>query len=564
MNMWILTTWLAGCGTATSTTDTDDPVETPTDTSETDTGTTPTTPTPPTDNVTWHRDVRPLVDVHCNGCHSGGGVAPFTFDDPEQLDVLGPMMVSAVEARTMPPWSFRDGCREVEGDLALDEATRATFIAWGADGYLVGDEADYVAPELPEVVEPPTADLQAHPILGFTPDLTQPDDYLCMVTDVTVDQEMFVRWAEARPEHPEIVHHVIAYAVPPEQIPALERIAGGDLTHQFPCWESPVEYIGPTVEIWAPGPRPPYEELKDAVRVPAGSLIVLEVHYNNIGGAQPGIEDHTSVDLWTLPDEDVDHLLIVWPPTNYGIQIPAGEEESVNDIEVHLPVDADIATTAPHMHLLGTELRTEIHRTDGSTQCLSDVNWDFDWQRQYEVPDDAPIHYSGSTGETVDIRCVFDNSAANQPVVDGVRQEPRDVEWGDSSLDEMCMDFVVFRVPYDRTASKGLCGGFDHCYQACDPSDPECPLMCMGMSGGACYACGFTAMYDTCTTLHCARESVPMLACLARCEDIDSDVFGCQTEECGAELAAYQACAQPLFRDGTCARDYAGCSGMVP
>ena len=37
------------------------------------------------------------------------------------------------------------------------------------------------------------------------------------------------------------------------------------------------------------------------------------------------------------------------------------------------------------MHLLGTRLRTEIIREDGTIECLSGVtDWDFNWQRSYE------------------------------------------------------------------------------------------------------------------------------------------------------------------------------------
>jgi hypothetical protein len=42
-------------------------------------------------------------------------------------------------------------------------------------------------------------------------------------------------------------------------------------------------------------------------------------------------------------------------------------------------------------------------------------------------------------GDTVRLTCRWDNSAANQPIVDGVQQQPREVRWGESSLDEMCL-----------------------------------------------------------------------------------------------------------------------------
>ncbi len=53
--------------------------------------------------VTWHADVRPLIDEHCASCHAPGLVAPFTFEDWEEVSILAPAIVSAVETGSMPP-----------------------------------------------------------------------------------------------------------------------------------------------------------------------------------------------------------------------------------------------------------------------------------------------------------------------------------------------------------------------------------------------------------------------------------------------------------------------------
>jgi hypothetical protein len=48
---------------------------------------------------------------------------------------------------------------------------------------------------------------------------------------------------------------------------------------------------------------------------------------------------------------------------------------------------------------------------------------------------------------------VYDNSAAHQPIVDGVQQQPRTVTFGEGSLDEMCLHYVWLRM--DRKAFLG-------------------------------------------------------------------------------------------------------------
>jgi hypothetical protein len=40
------------------------------------------------------------------------------------------------------------------------------------------------------------------------------------------------------------------------------------------------------------------------------------------------------------------------------------------------------------------------------------------------------------------MQCWWDNSAANQPLVDGMPKEPSDVGWGEGTFDEMCLGVV--------------------------------------------------------------------------------------------------------------------------
>ena len=41
--------------------------------------------------------------------------------------------------------------------------------------------------------------------------------------------------------------------------------------------------------------------------------------------------------------------------------------------------------------------------------------------------------------DTLWMECTWDNSASNQPIVDGEVQEPVDVAWGEGTSDEMCL-----------------------------------------------------------------------------------------------------------------------------
>jgi hypothetical protein len=67
---------------------------------------------------------------------------------------------------------------------------------------------------------------------------------------------------------------------------------------------------------------------------------------------------------------------------------------------------------------------------------LLDVqNWDFGWQRTYMLRKPVTLN----PGEKLALRCQWDNSPENQPIIEGIRIIPRDVRWGEGTFDEMCL-----------------------------------------------------------------------------------------------------------------------------
>ena len=105
------------------------------------------------------------------------------------------------------------------------------------------------------------------------------------------------------------------------------------------------------------------------------------------------------------------------------------------------PVQSDgmtIHTVTGHMHQLGQALSVRLIRQDGTEECLLDIpRWDFDWQQRYEFEKAISI----APGDQLEVKCVFDNSQANQPVIDGKQVTSRHVQWGEGSLDEMCIAY---------------------------------------------------------------------------------------------------------------------------
>ena len=67
------------------------------------------------------------------------------------------------------------------------------------------------------------------------------------------------------------------------------------------------------------------------------------------------------------------------------------------------------------------------------------------WQQTYFFPEDEPVMVASDT--VFHMSCSFNNSPSNQQIVNGEQLEPRDVTWGDSTLDEMCLTYLLTEIP---------------------------------------------------------------------------------------------------------------------
>jgi hypothetical protein len=89
--------------------------------------------------------------------------------------------------------------------------------------------------------------------------------------------------------------------------------------------------------------------------------------------------------------------------------------------------------------MLGSGGRVEIARADDSTECLLNMErYDFHWQRAYAFAQPKTLR----VGDRLKLACTWNNSAEHQPVINGVRQPVREVNWGEGTGDEMCLGIL--------------------------------------------------------------------------------------------------------------------------
>jgi hypothetical protein len=332
---------------------------------------------------------------------------------------------------------------------------------------------------------PATLTLESsHSYTPTTPPGGGTDDYHCTLVDPHVTTSSDIVASQFFPQSPE-VHHAILFLVPPN-LAAAARAADGN-GQGWTCFgESPLPgtsffQVGntPWLTAWAPGHGLDVVPTGTGVPFPAGSLVVMQIHYNMLVGNDPV---RSKLVLRTLPTagNPLTPLQLDLLPAPPDLPCPAGvsgplcdrtasvadlaqrfgqdQVRFVNFLEgfcAHTPPTASgadstscnwplsagrIVRLTAHMHLLGRAMTVVLDAGRPNEQTLLDVNnYNFDYQRSYNLA--APVTVHG--GDTLQVNCTYDPSIRQR--LPSLRRLPaRYVTWGDGSSDEMCLAIVQY------------------------------------------------------------------------------------------------------------------------
>jgi len=504
--------------------------------------------------VTYHADVRPIMDLACVGCHEQGGAGPFPLTNYGEVAPLATLIVGSVTSGSMPPWNPAADCRPIQDERVLTEGELALIVAWEQDGAVEGDPADYPGPP-PEAPSLGTPDLLLDGGVGYQMNLALPDDYRCFPLQHTFASRTYIRGSNVYPDHKPVVHHVLFYAVPPQNVAAMTAKDEADPAPGYQCFGGPAVGDTPLIGGWVPGMQPVFFPEDAAIALEAGSKIVMQVHYNALGVSDPSSiqADQTQVGLWTLqPGEKPLYQVQIDPLANTGIVIAEGDPDSVHKQTFQMFSAGTLIGVAPHMHLLGTRIGVQ-HRSGatGVNSCLVDVpQWDFNWQQFYWFEES---HYQDlMPGDRFELECAYDNSTSNQPVVNGEQLAPKKVKWGDGTLDEMCLNYIV---TMSLAPGDTMCGALPACGKACPDGDSVCFLSCYAQTGNDCLNCIGDPIAQ-CMATHCGAQISALSNCLNSC---GPNQLICLANQCAAEYDAAYQCIEPHMEAGSCDADFAVC-----
>ncbi len=407
--------------------------------------------------LTYFRDIKPIVDAKCGGCHAPGAVGPFSLSTYAELSSTRALVELAVRDRRMPPWHADNDCNGYTNDRSLSEAQREAILAWVALGGPEGRPEDEPAP-LP-VSDPglTRVDLRL-PVEGaYTPE--EGDDYRCFVFEWPETAPRYVTGYNLVPTNPAIVHHANIYSIAAANAPEYRTRQAADAVPGYRCFGGVFSAGTTLLGSWAPGSHGVEFPGNAGILVEPGTIVVAEIHFNtDAGRGADQSELHFKI------DDTVHRRALIVPfwnffewPTAGGMPIPAGEADVRHAYEFDPGPFRNVAApwigqdellihgVGMHMHQLGKSGRIEVRRagagTGPTTQCMLDIpRWDFSWQTSYLLREAQPFTLGA---DRLFVECHFDNSAENQPIVGGQKLPTRDVSWGNGSRDEMCIGYVL-------------------------------------------------------------------------------------------------------------------------
>ncbi|MFN9717941.1 MAG: redoxin domain-containing protein, partial [Planctomycetota bacterium] len=368
----------------------------------------------PRGDVTYSRHIATIFNRRCVECHRAGEIAPFPLTSYKETIGWEAMIAEVIDEGRMPPWNANPEFGHFRNDARLTPDEKRKILTWIQNGCPEGNPSDLPpAPEFVQGWRMPEPDqvikVREEP---FKVPATGVVDYQYFQVDPGFTEDRYITAAEARPGNPAVVHHIIAFL----QVPGQQDISLGKML------------IG-----YAPGTAPLIFPEGAAMKVPAGSKILFEMHYTPNGTEQT---DLSYIGLKLTDAASVRQEVVGVEALNSKFSIPPGAEDHKVRAAERFREDLTLLSVTPHMHLRGKAFRYEAKYPDGKSEVLLDVpKYDFNWQLRYEFAEPKLI----PRGTVIECIATFDNSIGNPNNPD----PSRTIRWGQQSWDEMMIGFFT-------------------------------------------------------------------------------------------------------------------------
>ena len=387
-------------------------------------------PQAPAQQVTFNRDIAPIVFHNCATCHRPGEAAPFSLLSYTDVKKHALQIAEVTRLRIMPPWLPEPQELKFADELRLQDSQIALIRRWVEQGAVEGNPADL--PPAPKFVEgwqlgKPDIILEASKPLTLPPQGT--DTYWNFVFPVPINETRWVKAVEIRPGDKRYVHH--ANILVDRAGAALQREPepGAGFGGMEIRIESQVFDPDSHLLFWKPGTIPYVEPEGMSLRLDKGTDLVLNTHLQPSGKTEV---IRPSIGLYFTPQPATKLPMLLQLENDLKLDIPAGQKDFLVTDEFTLPIDVDLMAIYPHAHYLGKDMQAFATLPNGRKKTLIHIpQWNLNWQAVYRYAEPVRL----PKGTTVSLRYVYDNSEENGL---NPNHPPARVVGGNRSSDEMC------------------------------------------------------------------------------------------------------------------------------
>lgn len=386
--------------------------------------------------VTFNKEVLPILQKNCQGCHRPGEVAPMSLLTYKDARPWAKAIKNAVVSQKMPPW-FADpkyGHFANERKLSLGEI--ATLTSWADNGAAEGDAKDAPAPRTFQDGWNLKPDVVVEMPKPFQLPATGTINYKYILIKSNFPQDMWIDSAEMRAGNPKVLHHGKVWVRPPGSH-WMENAVPGEAyeteTQKDIIGRNNAEEGNDILGKFNPGLGSQTFRVDGAAKfVPKGSDLVFELHYTATG--EPAT-DVSRLGLVLAKKAPLTRYFLSAGPTAMNLVVPPqdGNAEVVSEVTVAAD-NVRLAYVQPHMHLRGKDFELRLIYPSGETETVFKGKFDFNWQLGYDLA--KPIVMPKGT-RIVGISH-FDNSPNNKYNPD----PSKEVRWGPQNWDEMSNAFI--------------------------------------------------------------------------------------------------------------------------
>lgn len=173
----------------------------------------------PTGDVTYAKQIASLLENRCVSCHRPGEVGPMALTDYDEVVGWADMIREVVQAERMPPWTANPEYGHFANDARLSDDEKQLLYTWIDNGCPQGDLSEMPKPRVWtdgwQIATPDQVIKMKRPYKvpaeGVVP-------YQHMILDPGWTEDKWIQQVEARAGNRAVVHHIIAFVIPPEMI----------------------------------------------------------------------------------------------------------------------------------------------------------------------------------------------------------------------------------------------------------------------------------------------------------------------------------------------------------